>query len=361
MDPRVLRASRPLFRSHISPLQRPVLHSCKSFHSLRYQSIYSWKLSNRSLSPFLARRHFCKRPSPESSEKPEQTSPETSEKLEQTSSESSEKSEQNFYFESEKPEQTATSESSEKSEQGSSEKTEQGSSEKTEGPDYGESAEKRNAELAPITWKSLALVVVVGSGMVLYHKFYGGKKKAKTLNVKTSGKALLGGVPFDLVDMHGNRKTSEDYKGQYILLYFGFTFCPDICPTELRKMEKALKTLKIYKNMPEVVPLFISIDPDRDTHERLKEYSKEWSPKMQWLTGDLKQIDKVAKSYRVYYSIPTEDELMGDTDYLVDHSIFFYLLNPEGEFLDFFGKNLSAEEVSLKMSASIRRDMTGSS
>lgn len=331
---RVMRASRPLFRSHISPLKRPVLLSCKSFHSLRFQPIYSRnKLTNRSLGRFLTRRHFCKPPSPESSEKPEQTSPESSEK----------------------PEQTAPSGSSEKPEQGSSEKTEQNEGFK------GDGSAKRVTELRPMTWKALAVVVVIGTGMILYHRFYRGKKKAKTLEVATSGKAMLGGVPFDLVDYNGNRKTSDDYKGQYILLYFGFTHCPDICPTELRKMEKALKGLSIYKGMPEVVPLFISIDPDRDTKERLKEYSKEWSPKMQWLTGDLESIDKVAKSYRVYYSIPTSDELMGDTDYLVDHSIFFYLLNPEGKFLDFFGKNLSADEVSLKMSNSIRKDMIASS
>jgi len=196
----------------------------------------------------------------------------------------------------------------------------------------------------------------VGTGLILVQKYYREKRTTKVLDVATSGKASLGG-PFDLLDSDGKRVTSEDFKGQYVLLYFGFTHCPDICPTEIRKMQNSLKDLKILKGMPEVIPIFITIDPDRDTNERLKSYSKEWDPAFVWLTGTKEMIDKAAKGYRVYYSMPTEEEKMGDNDYLVDHSIFFYLLNPEGEFMEFFGKNFTAEEVTFKMAAALRKDI----
>lgn len=219
--------------------------------------------------------------------------------------------------------------------------------------------ETKISKTAPISWRALVVAVVIGTGIVLYYRYFKAKSRPSMAEVDSIGKALLGG-PFDLFDVDGKRVTSEMFKGKYVLLYFGFTFCPDICPDELRKMQKALKDLNLLKGMPEVVPVFITIDPDRDTPDRLKEYRKSWSPDIHWLTGSKEKIDEAAKAYRVYYSIPTEDEKMGDNDYLVDHSIFFYLLNPEGEFMEFFGKNLKAEEVTLKMAKALRKDIMNS-
>lgn len=211
-----------------------------------------------------------------------------------------------------------------------------------------------NSHATPISWPGVAAMVLAGSGLVFYFQYT--KDNRPTVEYdEPVGKPLLGG-PFDLVDDDGKKVTSEDLKGKYLLLYFGFTYCPDICPTELAKMMAVLETIKKTPGLPSVTPVFISIDPERDTKQRLKEYKKNYSPDMLWLTGPIEKIDEVAKAYRCYYYIPTEDERQGDNDYLVDHSIFFYLINQEGDFLDFFGKNLTPEEVSVKMVKSLKRD-----
>lgn len=97
-----------------------------------------------------------------------------------------------------------------------------------------------------------------------------------------------------------------------------------------------------------IVPVFVSIDPRRDTSARLHAYKKDYDPRMLWLTGSDAEVSAVAKAYRVYYSAPDVAE-GSDEDYLVDHSIFFYLLDREGQFMEFFGKSKSAEEVAGKM------------
>jgi protein SCO1/2 len=108
-------------------------------------------------------------------------------------------------------------------------------------------------------------------------------------------------------------------------------------------------------NAVEVVPVFISIDPKRDTTARLQEYKKQWNPKMLWLTGNFTQVEDVAKKFRVYYSAPDVKE-GEDQDYLVDHSIFFYLMDKRGDFMEYFGKWMSAEEVANKMRQTISAD-----
>lgn len=168
---------------------------------------------------------------------------------------------------------------------------------------------------------------------------------------------MLGG-PFDLVDSSGKQVTDRTFFGRYALLYFGFTHCPDICPVELHKMERALNMYEAMGDVSDlgqvgkVIPVFISVDPKRDTPQRLKQYAKEFHPRTVWLTGSHENLAKVAKSYRMYYSKPPADS----DDYQVDHSIFFFLVGPDGKFLDYFGKNMSAEEVAKKMHQIILND-----
>jgi len=169
------------------------------------------------------------------------------------------------------------------------------------------------------------------------------------------GKAEAGG-PFDLVDDNGKRVTHEDFRGQYMLLYFGFTYCPDICPTELFRMSTVLKTLKKMDQAPVIRPIFISVDPERDTPERIKEYKKNYPSDMVWLTGSPEKLAAAAKAYRCYYRIPAKEQRQGDNDYLVDHSIFFYLVNPKGELLEFFGKNWTIDELTEKMVYALKYD-----
>eukprot|EP00467_Chlorarachnion_reptans_P006410 CAMPEP_0114512750 /NCGR_PEP_ID=MMETSP0109-20121206/15160_1 /TAXON_ID=29199 /ORGANISM="Chlorarachnion reptans, Strain CCCM449" /LENGTH=274 /DNA_ID=CAMNT_0001692491 /DNA_START=154 /DNA_END=979 /DNA_ORIENTATION=+ len=201
-------------------------------------------------------------------------------------------------------------------------------------------------------WKSVAAMGVVGTGVVLYYN-YEKERVLSDTKITVTGKPAIGG-PYSLVDSETGKKVeSSDFHGQYTLLYFGFSKCPDICPTELKKMGRSLDIVDAQANIPTVKPIFITIDPKRDTPDRLNAYKKDYHPRLMCLTGSDEEIGKVSKAFRVYFSAPEGDE----EDYLVDHSIFFYLMGVNGEFLEYFGKNLSAEEVAHKMMRTIRADM----
>lgn len=167
------------------------------------------------------------------------------------------------------------------------------------------------------------------------------KVQRSAKEIKTTGKAALGG-PWSLVDSNGIPKTDAHYKGQCQLLYFGFTYCPDICPSELVKIGKIIDEVK-SKGMT-VVPIFISVDPARDSIRQLQEYSIDFHKDFVFLTGTKDQVAAAAKAYRVYFSKANENE-SDEEDYLVDHSIVMYFLNPDGEFLDFFTQRMTAPDI----------------
>ncbi|XP_054833250.1 protein SCO1 homolog, mitochondrial isoform X1 [Eublepharis macularius] len=205
----------------------------------------------------------------------------------------------------------------------------------------------------PVTWKSLAITCAVGGGLLAIMKFFK-KEKEEMLEKERKralGKPLLGG-PFSLIDHEGQPKTDRDYLGQWVLIYFGFTHCPDICPEELEKMILAIDEIDGIQSLPNVTPLFISIDPERDTKEAIARYVKEFSPKLVGLTGSKEQIDQVARTYRVYYSPGPKDE---DNDYIVDHTIIMYLVGPDGGFVDYYGQNKKNTEIAASIAGHMRQ------
>lgn len=204
-----------------------------------------------------------------------------------------------------------------------------------------------------ISWKLVGGLVVVGTVAIGLSQWMVKRNNTTKAVMTTAGTPKIGG-PFQLTDCHNNPRTDKDYLGEYILLYFGFTKCPDICPTELAKVVKALDEYKDSK-LPTVRPVFVTVDPERDTPAALKEYSTKFPSNMHWLTGPIAKIDEAAKAYRVYYYIPTLDERQGDNDYLVDHSIFFYLIGPNGKIIDYFGKNWKAHEMAEKMRVAVAK------
>jgi protein SCO1/2 len=185
------------------------------------------------------------------------------------------------------------------------------------------------------------------------------KQMVQVKEGRVIGRPKLGG-PYDLIDSEGEVCTDERFRGKYQLIYFGFINCPDICPTELRKLESALK--QVPADLASIlVPVFISVDPSRDTPEALKKYSADWDRRITWLTGPMDKVAAVAKAFRVYFSVP-EIEAGDDNDYLVDHSIFFYLMDRDNKLMEIWGKNTTAEEMAMGLEQQIAKDLieTGS-
>eukprot|EP00871_Galdieria_phlegrea_P000850 jgi/Galph1/1766/GphlegSOOS_G438.1 len=200
----------------------------------------------------------------------------------------------------------------------------------------------------PVNWKTVGITFAVGSGLLLW---YAQMKQNKIEKLKQTrkevGQPAIGG-PFHLVDFNGNEVTDKDFRGKFMLLYFGFTFCPDVCPEELNKMTEAMNILekKLSSSSEKVVPVFISVDPERDSTKQMKEYLKDFHPRFVGLTGDPAAVEQVAKAYRVFYS---KDRSSSSEDYLIDHSIITYLIGPDGNFVTFFGKNTTADEMAKKI------------
>jgi len=161
---------------------------------------------------------------------------------------------------------------------------------------------------------------------------------------KGVGKPKVGG-PFELVDQHGKPFSDRDMKGKYALVYFGFSHCPDICPEELDKMARMIDLVReqTLPNEPALLPLFITCDPARDTPAVLDTYLSEFHKDIIGLTGTWEQIKQVCKLYRVYFSTP--EGVKKGQDYLVDHSIYFYLMDPEGDFVEAIGRQHSPEQA----------------
>lgn len=203
------------------------------------------------------------------------------------------------------------------------------------------SSSKSRAEDSPVTWKTVAIVgTICGVGLCAF-KYVKQEKEQAMRKQKQVGKPLLGG-PWELTDHHGKRRSNEDFFGQWILLYFGFTNCPDICPDYVEKIVDFVGQCDANKAMPSIQPIVITVDPERDTVEAMKDYLAEFSPKLLGMTGSKDDINKATRAYRVYYSMGPKDE---DNDYIVDHSIISYLVNPKGEFVDYFGQNKTADEM----------------
>jgi protein SCO1/2 len=153
--------------------------------------------------------------------------------------------------------------------------------------------------------------------------------------------AAIGG-DFTLTDQDGNKFSSEEMKGKLSLVYFGFTFCPDICPTSLQKLSYVLTILDKYNI--DVLPIFITVDPARDKPEVLKEYLMHFHPKFIGLTGSKENIRKTADLYKVFYAIAESHDKLNDK-YMIDHSSFVYLMDKNGKYMKHFYMSSTPEEI----------------
>jgi protein SCO1/2 len=177
-------------------------------------------------------------------------------------------------------------------------------------------------------------LVVIAAGVMASMLFIAGVRPG----MATSGTGLIGG-PFTLVATDGATVSDQTYRGKWQIIYFGYTFCPDACPVALSKLSIALENLG--SDADKVQAIFITVDPQRDTQQVLAEYLKSFDSRVAGLTGPQAEIEKVIKEYRVY-AAPQKTR---GNDYLVDHTSYFYLMDPQGTFRSVLDPSLSGEEL----------------
>jgi cytochrome oxidase Cu insertion factor (SCO1/SenC/PrrC family) len=179
------------------------------------------------------------------------------------------------------------------------------------------------------------LLVAAMAGGLIWHESENVPGLGRTV---TSGKVEVGG-PYTLTDQNGKAVSSADFHGKYQLIYFGYSFCPDVCPTTLGVISQALDKMGVDQNR--IVPVFITIDPDRDTPGVLKNYMAAFGPRFVGLTGSQAQITAVEKEYRVY----AKKQPLAAGGYGMDHSSVIYLMGPDGKLVSFYDEAASPDDL----------------
>ena len=164
-----------------------------------------------------------------------------------------------------------------------------------------------------------------------------------------SGRAPVG-APFELTDQAGRRRSDADFRGKLVVLYFGYTSCPDVCPTELQSISLALDQLGAAAEA--VQPLFITVDPERDTPARLAGFVAAFHPRLIGLTGSPAEIRKTAIAYRTFFAKNTATP----GDYSIDHSGFIYLVGKDGRYLGFLPPGLAPDAIADAIRARLQPD-----
>ena len=190
--------------------------------------------------------------------------------------------------------------------------------------------------LVPVVLLPLVILATVLAAWSLWR--LGDLSAQRATQTITIDKVQLGG-PFTLTDQNGARRSDSEFRGKYMLVFFGYTFCPDVCPTTLAVMAVALD--KMGPDAERIVPVFISVDPARDTPEVLKAYLSAFGPNFVGLTGTGEEIAATAKAYRVYFQAHKDQ----GENYTVDHSGVVYLMDRSGEFVANYSLDASPDKL----------------
>lgn len=189
----------------------------------------------------------------------------------------------------------------------------------------------------------LFLVIATGA---FWYAFQEGHFGRVSEEAQEATRIRIGG-PFELTNQHGEIIRDSDFHGKYMLIFFGYTYCPDVCPTTLTTISMALDSLG--ESASRIIPVFVSVDPERDTSEYLKEYLEHFHPAIQGLTGTSEQIKKIAKSYGVYYAKVQEAGSLEEEDYLMDHTAITFMMGPDGEYVAHFSHGADADVMAEKL------------
>jgi protein SCO1/2 len=187
---------------------------------------------------------------------------------------------------------------------------------------------------------ALAGVLVLGVASLGYAQTTAQSKVESTrlMSELMSGKGQVGG-PFTLLDQTGKKRTLAEFKGKVVLIYFGYMFCPDICPTDLNNLAGLLK--RLGKDSAQVQVIFITLDPARDTQEFIGKYVEYFDKRILGLRGTEQQTKQVATQYKTFY----EKVSLKGNQYVIDHTAFTYIMNRAGKYLAFFPPGTSPERM----------------
>ena len=172
---------------------------------------------------------------------------------------------------------------------------------------------------------------------------------ASWIEKSVSGVALIGG-PFEMVNQNGAKVTEKDFAGKPALIFFGYTFCPDVCPTELQIMSTTLDQLGDLAK--DIQPIFVTIDPERDTPAVLKTYLESFGPSWTGLTGTQEQIRQITHNWHVFYE--KRDNKASPQDYLMDHSSFVFLMGADGKFIKHFNYTTDVKAFGQALSEALK-------
>jgi cytochrome oxidase Cu insertion factor (SCO1/SenC/PrrC family) len=200
-----------------------------------------------------------------------------------------------------------------------------------------------------VTKPSLKLALIVLAGLTVGAAaalaiFPEARARLLPAGASSVGRAMVGG-PFALTDQNGKRVTDKDFRGRYTLVFFGFTYCPDVCPSALQVMAAALD--KLGAKGQAITPVFITVDPERDTPAQLASYLKSFHPRLVGLTGTPAEIEAVTKAYRVYVKKVSDPK--SGAGYTFDHSAIIYLMGPDGAYLAHFTHAANVEAMAERL------------
>jgi cytochrome oxidase Cu insertion factor (SCO1/SenC/PrrC family) len=199
----------------------------------------------------------------------------------------------------------------------------------------------------PLALIPFVLLLAAVAGGALWH--LGDLRAQRGVQTISTGEQINIGGPFRLTDQNEMIRTEKDFQGKYMLVFFGYTYCPDVCPTTLAVMADALE--KMGPLADKVAPVFITVDPKRDTPEKIKSYLASFGPRFVGLTGTSGDIASVAKEYRVYYrDHPAEN----GSEYTVDHSGVVYLMDPNGMFVANYSLETSPDDLAADLRKRLR-------
>tara|TARA_R110002073_G_scaffold138601_1_gene288372 strand:- start:58 stop:681 length:624 start_codon:yes stop_codon:yes gene_type:complete len=185
-------------------------------------------------------------------------------------------------------------------------------------------------------WVLVGLATVVGGGLELWHQL---APESPPTATEAAGSAIS--TDFELVDHTGKTATDENFRGKWLLVFFGFTHCPDVCPTGLATIAQVMDELG--PEGEEVQPLFVSIDSERDTPETMAEFVSAFHPRIVGLTGATEAIASAAKNFRVYYG--RVDDASSPNGYTMEHTTSVYLIDPEGRFVKPYSYNATSDDI----------------